>query len=416
MYLKRKLEQTILDNLKMREYLAIVGPRQAGKTTLIQKIQAQTPDSVFLSFEDHEILSLFDRDIKLFAKEYARYKYIFIDEFQHSARGGKNLKYLYDLRPEFKLIITGSSAIDLTVKALRNMTGRIFIFNLYQLDFAEFLAGRNPELSEKRASALAGIDLGKGAVAMPEIPEKAGHELSGLLEEFMVWGGYPRLALATSSKEKENILKNIYNTYFLRDVRDIAGLADDYKLSRLIRGLAVQTGQMIEYSELGKISGYDYLSLKKYLNILEKTFICRPLLPFYRNKRTELVKNPKIYFFDNGLRDQIVGNFDLSGSRPDRGAVAENHIFTELVKLGLAVNYWRTKQKAEVDFIVTAAGNTIIPVEVKNRMNGPEISRSFRSFLDNYAPSRAVILNHDYIGREKIGATDVFFLPFWAVN
>lgn len=416
MYIKRKLEKKILDNLGSREYLAVVGPRQAGKTTLIQKIQARLAGSIYLSFEDRELLALFDRDIKLFAKEYAKYKYIFIDEFQYSQNGGKNLKYLYDLHPNFKFIISGSSAIDLTVKALKHLVGRVFIFNLYQFDFAEFLAYKNFDLYELYKKAAAAVDFAKGKLALPELSEPAARELARLLEEFIIWGSYPRVILAETSEEKIEILKNIYNTYFLRDIRDIAGLIDDYKLTKLIKGLAVQAGQLVEYSELGNISGYDYLSLKKYLNILEKTFICGPVRPFFRNKRIELVKNPKIYFFDSGLRNFITNNFNRLEKRADKGAVMENYVFTEFIKRDLAFNYWRTKQKHEVDFIITVEDLKILPVEVKNSLKKLEISRSFHSFITAYSPDNAVILNQDYIGMKKSGDTEVFFLPFWMIN
>jgi len=416
MYIKRKLEKKILDNLDSREYLAIVGPRQAGKTTLIQKIQTHINNSIYLSFEDQDLLSLFDKDIKLFAKEYACYKYIFIDEFQYSKNGGKNLKYLYDLHPNFKFIISGSSAIDLTVKALKHLVGRVFIYNLYQLNYAEFLSYKNPELFELYKKATAGIDLSKSKFVLPKISQKAMNELSRLLDEFMIWGAYPRVALSSLKEEKIEILKNIYNTYFLRDIRDIAGLIDDYKLVKLIKGLATQTGQLAEYNELGIISGYDYISLKKYLNILEKTFICAPVRPFFKNKRIELVKNPKFYFFDNGLRNYITNNFNSLEKRVDKGAVRENYVFTEFIKRDLAFNFWRTKQKAEVDFIVSSESLKILPIEVKSKIKKQDVSRSFNSFISVYSPVNAVILNNNYIGARKINKTKVFFLPFWLID
>ncbi|MCG2686780.1 AAA family ATPase, partial [Candidatus Parcubacteria bacterium] len=147
MYYKRKLEDTILEYLDKREILAIVGPRQSGKTTLLGKIQADLKDSIFLNFEDKEVLELFEQDIKNFAKKYFNnYKYIFIDEFQHSKNGGKNLKYLYDSFLNNKIIISGSSAIDLTIHAIKFLVGRIFVFNLYQLDFEEFLNFKQQDL------------------------------------------------------------------------------------------------------------------------------------------------------------------------------------------------------------------------------------------------------------------------------
>ena len=416
MYIKRKLEQKIFDNLKNREYLAIIGPRQAGKTTLMQRIQAKLDNSIYLSFEDRELLALFDHDIKLFAKEYARFKYIFIDEFQYSQNGGQNLKYLYDQHPNFKFIISGSSAIDLTVKALKYLVGRIFIFELYQFDFIEFLTFKNLDLAKLLTQINADISFARGKFILPEISLLKQNELNRLMDEFIIWGAYPRVVLAETPAEKILILKNIYQTYFLRDIRDVAGLIDDYKLIKLIKGLATQTGQMIQYAELGKISAYDYLSLKRYLNILKKTFISRAISPFHRNKQTELVKNPKIYFFDNGLRNSILSNFNSIDSRDDKGAITENYVFTELIKHGLEINYWRTKQKAEVDFVIQAEQQSLLPLEVKNKINQQEISRSFHSFVNVYSPPKAVILNRNFIEKKKINQTEFFFLPFWIIN
>ena len=126
MYIKRKLEDDIFKYLEKREILAIIGPRQAGKTTLLKKIQDGLENSIFLNFEDRDVLELFEQDIKGFAKKYFNYKYIFIDEFQYSKKGGKGLKYLYDEFPDNKIIISGSSAIDLTIHAIKFLVGRIF--------------------------------------------------------------------------------------------------------------------------------------------------------------------------------------------------------------------------------------------------------------------------------------------------
>lgn len=140
MYIARKLETTLLQYLKKPEILAVIGPRQSGKTTLLQKIQSNLKNSVFLSFDDRDDLELFEQDIKGFAARYFHHKYIFIDEFQYAKSGGKNLKYLYDAHRENKIIISGSSAVDLTIQAVKFLVGRVFVFYLYQLDFEEYLS------------------------------------------------------------------------------------------------------------------------------------------------------------------------------------------------------------------------------------------------------------------------------------
>ncbi len=414
MYIKRKIEDTILKYLKVPEILAITGPRQAGKTTLLQRIQGNLSNSIFLSFEDRETVELFEQDIKGFAQKYSQYHYIFIDEFQHAKNGGKNLKYMYDVQPGNKLIISGSSAIDLTIRALKFLVGRVFIFNLFQFDFFEFLSFREPDLFKIYQQYKDSFNLKEGKFGKVAVSEVVNNQLNKYLDEFIIWGGYPRVVLATDKTEKETILKNIYSTYFLRDIKDILGLVDDFKLSRLIKALAVQLGQLVEYNELSRLSEYDYLTLKKYLNILEKTFIVCQVRPFYKNKRSEISKNPKIYFFDAGLRNYVINNFNSLNSRVDKGFLYENFVFCELIKDDIAINFWRTKAKAEVDFIAQV-GPQLLPVESKSEISSLQISRAFNSFISQYRPENALLLNSSQIGIKEKDKTKIFFLPRWII-
>jgi uncharacterized protein len=413
-YIKRKLEGTILTYLEKREILAIVGPRQAGKTTLLKKVQSSLKDSVFLSFEDRDDLGLFEQDIKGFAKKYFEYKYVFIDEFQYSKHGGKRLKYLYDAYPDVKIIISGSSAIDLTVQAIKFLVGRVFVFNLYQLDFEEYLCFKNEELLKLYKKCKNEFDIKKGKINPIGIDDSDCDKLNGVLEEFIIWGGYPRVALADNEEEKKVILKNIYNTYFLRDIRDVLGLTDDFRLSKLINLLAVQIGQLISYNELGSVAEYDYLTLKKYLNLLEKTFICGSVRPYFANRKKEITKNPKIYFFDIGLRNHSIGDFSDLADRSDGGFLRENFIFNQLVKQDMLVNFWRTKQKEEVDFVVEINSKKI-PIESKTNFSGKEIPKSMRIFISENNPETAIILNENSVSASKADETDVYILPHWII-
>lgn len=403
MYIKRKIEDTILRYLDKKEILAIVGPRQAGKTTVLKKIQAGLKKAIYLSFEDLAELELFVEDIKSFADKYQAYHYLFIDEFQYAKNGGRNLKYLADFHPEFKIIISGSSAIDLSVKTLKFLVGRVLIFNLYQLDFEEYLNFKAPDLARLRENF-------KTDLAAATISPAVNKQFLNLLADFIRFGAYPRVVLATSAEEKEVILKNIYNTYFLREVRDILGLIDDFKLAKLIKALALQIGQLVNYSELAQIADYDHLSLKKYLNFLEKTFICQSVRPFFRNKRKEIVKNPKIYFFDSGLRNYIVGNFNAPADRADKGALWENFIFSELIKTERQINFWRAKSGREVDFIYeTAAG--LVAIESKSSAGGGKAEAGLAEFTAEYHPAAAYLLNEKKFGRLK----DSLGLPLWII-
>lgn len=412
MYIKRKLENTILRYLEAREILAVIGPRQSGKTTLLQRIQSGLPDALFLSLEDVETLELFDQDIKSFAKRYLNSRYLFIDEFQYSKKGGKQLKYLYDAYPLNKIIISGSSALDLTVRAIKFLTGRIFVFHLYPLDFEEFIACRDETLLPLYRECRAHVRLTEGAVFMAAVSAPVSRSLSALLDEFIVWGGYPRVALARDDEERRVVLKNIYNTYFLRDIKDTLGLVDDFKLAKLIKAVAIQTGQLVAYQSLAQIAGYDFAALKRYLSILEKTFICFPVSPFFRNKQKEIVKNPKFYFFDTGFRNHVLGDFKRPNERADQGSAYENFVISQLVKAELPARFWRTKAGAEVDFVAETERG-LLPIEVKSDPGKQRVPRSLNAFIDQYRPAQAVVLRRESGEHERIGETEVHFLPHW---
>ena len=362
MYIKRKIEDEILRYLPRPEILAIVGPRQCGKTTTLREIYKELDSAIFLTFEDRQVLSLFEHNIKEFADTYiAGNKYIFIDEFQYAREGGKLLKYLYDLnRP--KIIISGSSAVDLTVKAVKFLVGRIFILPMYPFDFYEFLSYEDKSFA--RLYRKYNIDLSK-EIKNSKLAVGQEKIFRDYYEEYIRWGGYPEVVLAKAREDKEMVLKNIYNTYFLREVKSILRLADDYKLVKLLKALALSIGQMIQYNELNQTAESSYATTKRYLNFLAKTYIADFVRPFYTNKRKEVVKNQKVYFYDTGLRNIAVNDFRPLDARPDAGQLLENTVWVELIKKQYPVLYWRDKNKNEIDFIINLREGRQISIEVK---------------------------------------------------
>ncbi|MFH1256810.1 MAG: ATP-binding protein [Candidatus Diapherotrites archaeon] len=398
MYIDRFLEGEIFRYLGKREIIAVTGPRQSGKTTLLKHIFAGLKEAHFLDFEDRETLELFNGDIKSFVELHVKpYKYLFIDEFQYSKEGGKNLKFIYD-NHETKILVSGSSASGLSIHGIKYLVGRILVFNLYPFSFEEFLNFREPELFGKIYV--------KGRLSEPVIGK-----IIPLFNEFCVYGGYPRVVLSKNSEEKELVLRNIYNTYFLKEIKEILNIPEDFKLSKLIHALALQTGGILNYNELSGITSLNYKDLLKNLNILEKTFICQRSQPFYSNKRTELVKAPKIFFYDNGFRNAVIKNFQPAKDRADKGALYENFAATELVKKQFELKYWRAKSKAEVDFVLEKNGK-IIPIEIKSSLNKPIASKSFQSFTEKYKPKKALILS------EKLNAekNNIKFRPIFYIS
>lgn len=405
-YVARELESEIKKYLHLPQIITLVGPRRSGKTTLLLHLKKNLKNALYFSFEDREILDFFENDIKSFAKLYLekKTKYLILDEFHYARKGGENLKYLFDYYPGKKIIISGSSTADLTIQAIKYLVGRVVIFTLYPFSFSEFLLAKAPKLQ----------NIWKTTSVKKVTTSPLAEKISRLFEEYLIFGGYPEAVLSESKEIKKTLLKNIYNVLFLREVKDFLALADDYKLRNLIRALALQIGNLINYQELSQISGLDYKTLKRYLNFLEKVFVCRLMPPFFTNKRKELVKTPKIYFWDSGLVNAVTNNFSSLKQRPNAGAILENGAFRLLAEK-TEVKFWRTKAKAGVDFILEEQGGPI-PFEVKLGMKTTKISSSLRSFIKTYQPKKAFVGTFSFYSERKIGKTRVIFQPIWKLE
>jgi len=237
-------------------------------------------------------------------------------------------------------------------------------------------------------------------------------EINKYYREYAVFGGYPRVVLAKNTDEKITVLKNIYSTYFLREIRDILQLSSEEELQKLIKALSMQTGSMVVYKELGQIASLNYGNLIKHLNILEKTFVVKKILPFCKNKRIEIAKSPKVYFLDNGFRNVSINNFQKLEERIDRGNLNENFVAGQLLKKEYNINYWRTKSDAEVDFVTEAKGRSIA-IEVKSTLNSNKTSRALMNFKEKYSPHKTIIVSENYFlfDRKK----NNFFMPIFFI-
>jgi len=388
MYIKRDLEGIVRKYLSQKEIIAVIGPRQSGKTTMIKRILSGFAGVSFVTFDDVEILNLFQNDIKSFIALYVSgYNYVFIDEVQYAKESGRQLKFIFDTTDK-KLIISGYSSAEISVQSLKYLVGRIFILELYPFNFREYLTAKEPKL----------LPVFEGKVYGGEIEKK----LQRHINDFILYGGYPRVVLSGNNEEKRNVLKNIYNTLILHEVKDLFGIGESEKLIKLVKALAFQIGNLINYSELCDISSFSFPKLKTSINIFEMLFIANRCYPFSSNKRNELVKNPKIYFVDTGLRNVIINNFEIE--RTDLSALYENLIYSEYLKIGRKLNYWRTKSGAEVDFI-----NGDIPIEIKL---SPKIGKSLHSFIAKYLPGKAFVVSTKKAEKRIINNTEIRFVPF----
>ncbi len=404
-YIPRILERKLRDLLSVPEIIALLGARQVGKTTLMRHIfRDLSGRKVFLDFEDPEVLSLFDEDIRAFAGLYVEGKdYVFLDEFQYSRQGGKHLKFLYDRYPP-KFVVSGSSSLDVALKAAGALVGRVILLELFPLSFEEFLSFRDPKL----------LPLVREHIRdLVPISTPLHRRLLGHLEEFTLWGGYPRVVTSGSPEEKAEVLRNLLTTYLMKDIRGFFRLATEYPLQKLMRALALQIGNLIQYTELSQLSGLPYSELKRHLAILEETYILRFCRPFFTNRRLELVKNPKVYFLDLGFRNHLVRDFRRWDARPDVGPLMENFVASELTKKGYELRFWRTKSGAEVDFVLET-GEGPLPLEVKAGTTRV-VGKSLRSFIKKYRPEVAYVFHTGNVRSTVVEGTEVLFLPLYAL-
>jgi hypothetical protein len=422
--IKETYPRDILVNLNKwmdrREAYAIKGPRQSGKTTILRQLQKSLPEKqvIYLNFEDPDVLDAFEGNPKEYVKSYitSQDSYFFLmDEFQYVKNCGKTLKLLFDTFENVKFIVTGSSSLELCGDMAKFLVGRIFFFELFPFNFHEFLLTKDPRLAriyQEKNRQIRGFLL-EGTLPTIEPLDVFQSEFTPLLNEYLIFGGYPAVITSRDVETKRVVLKNIYDTYVSKDVIEFLKVSDPSKYRCIVRALATLTGRILNYNETSNTCQSYYKETKKTISMLQETYIAQLIQPFYKNPLTELKKNPKVYFYDMGLRNHIINNFNPLEQRTDAGQLVENYILLSLRNHfpDSTVNYWRTTNKAEVDFILHL-NDEIVPLEAKyQQFQKPKISRSFRNFIEAYEPQKALIATKGYWSIEKIGNTTVMFSP-----
>jgi hypothetical protein len=429
----RKIEAALIRSLFTREIIILLGSRQVGKTSLMLRLinyllnqkKVSPQQIVYLDLEFPQILSEVDN---LYGEEFLAFlsahgvdtkkkTFVFIDEVHYLSNPSSYLKTLHDHYPELKLIVSGSSTLQIRHKFKDALTGRKRIFEIAPLDFEEFLYFSKSSLAERKKTFSLKTILDN--MSLPDL-----RELRFLIKEFSLkyleyttFGGYPRVALYKDSFEKIAMLSEIYRSYIRKDIKDFAEIESVSAFNNLIELLAHQIGSLLNISELTNSLNISRPTVENYLFLLQNTFIVSLLPPFYTNRRQEIVKSSKVFFYDSGLRNSIVRNFDHLPKRIDGGALFENNVFLDLYKqLSLleSLHFWRSKSKAEVDFIVR--GKDIIPVEVKYQtFREPKIPSGLRSFINIYKPKAAFVITPEFFGEKKLQNTRIFFIPAWCI-
>ncbi len=422
-FVPRMIFPDILAWLDEREIIVITGARQTGKTTLLYKLREHLTGRpvVYVNFEYSSQLESFTQspiDFVSLQLADSGVTYFLFDEFQYVADAGKTLKLLFDtFSGRAKFIVTGSSSLEIQEIA-GYLVGRAVFFELAPFSFAEFLSAKDVKLhrlwQKKHAELLAFLQRPTSSLETHWIFQE---EMSQRFEEYVVYGGYPAVALSKPSL-REQRLESLMDTYVEKDVIHFLRISDALGFKKLVRLLAVQVGNLLNFSSLQADAGLSYREVRRFVALLEQTFIVKLLRPYAANPATEIKKSPKVYFVDTGLRNSLVADFRPLELRPDKGAVVENVVCNQLL-LGQrrdALRFWRTKQGAEVDFILTAPTQELIPIEVKFQMlSRPALPSGLQRFIKKYHPHKAVVLNRNLIARTTIESTDVLFFPLFFV-
>ena len=409
------IKRTVLNDLNQHltapEMTVLIGPRQVGKTYLMQVLQNQLEKrgekTVFLSLDVEEHKQFFRSQSALINYLHLQAgdskAYIFIDEIQRKVDAGLFLKGIYDMQLPYKFIVSGSGSLDLKARIKESMAGRKQLFTIEPISFEEFVNFKTEYKYEDRLQDFFSIE---------EI------KTQNLLDEYMRFGGYPRVILADILDKKNKEIEEIYISYRERDITDLLGVEKPEAFTNLLKIIASQIGSLVNFTELSTTVGISDKTTQHYLWYLEQTFIIKKVTPFYRNVRSEISKAPIYYFYDIGLRNYLLGLFGLSSIPPAlSGHLFENAVFNMLRRgmhsASTSIHFWRTRDKAEVDFVVDT-GQEIIPVEVKySRLKKPEVSRSFRSFLQKYQPQKAYIVHLGEKMQDEFEKTKIYFIPYY---
>ena len=410
--IKRVILPLLEEHLLVQEVMTIItGPRQAGKTYLMRvlenKLKEKGEKTLYLNLDFDEQFPLFASQGKLI--DYIKLQvgegkaYIFIDEIQRKENAELFLKGLYDMRLPYKFVLSGSGSLELKSKIPESMAGRKRFFTLNPLSFAEFVNAKTNYRYEGKLADFFRIEQ---------------RQTQSLFDEYMMYGGYPRVVLADTIDKKRAEMEDIYTSYIERDIKNFLDVAKPEAYTNLVKILAAQIGNLVNTTELSSTIGIADKTAQHYLWYLEKTFVLTKVTPFYRNVRSEITKAPIYYFVDSGLRNFMLGLFGLP-SIPSSltGHLFENIIFNmlreDITASPTEIHFWRTRDQAEVDFVLET-GLNIVPVEAKHtRLQQPEVTRSFRNFLLKYKPGKGYIVHLGEKFETEVAGSVIYTIPFF---
>ncbi|AFH48439.1 Putative AAA+ superfamily ATPase [Ignavibacterium album JCM 16511] len=364
--IKRALQPIIESKLFKGKIIIIYGARQVGKTTLIKSIQQNFFDkSLYLNCDEPDIRDLLTDSTSSRLKSIIGNKeLVLIDEAQRVKNIGITLKLFADEIKNVQVIATGSSSFELSNIINEPLTGRKYVFILTPISLKE-------------------LTFSIGWL-----------ETNRLLEERIIYGMYPEII--SKPDEKKTLIKEITRSYLFKDILSFEGIRKPEQIEKLLMILAAQIGNEVSYNELANTLNIDKDTVSKYIDILEKAFIIFRLNPFSRNLRTEISKMRKIYFYDTGIRNALISNFNLLDRRTDKGVLWENFLISERTKFNLISDndvktyFWRTSQQQEIDYIEEVNGKLFAYEFTFSDKQKKTISKTFSK---NYKPEKEMIVN-----------------------
>jgi len=363
----RFIQKQIVDDLFKGKVIVVYGPRQTGKTTLVKQIADQRDEpSVYFNCDEPDIQLHFSNKTSTQLKEYiGDARIVIFDEAQQVKNAGMMLKLLIDTYPDRQFIATGSSSFSLSDQIGEPLTGRNVEYRLFPLAEIELLAASDTL------------------------------HLDRTLETRLVYGTYPEIYTTQHIEEKKRLLNTLKNNYLLTDILAIDGIKGSETLYKLLQALALQTGQEVSYPEIAQLAGIDKNTVRRYIGILEKSFVIFRLTSFSRNLRKEIAKREKVYFYDTGIRNALINNFNPLSMRNDTGHIWENYITSERMKRNTYMRhyanmyFWRTYDQQEID-LVEEYGGKLHGYEIKwqkKQVKKPTV------FMKTYPGSTVSLIN-----------------------
>ena len=368
MYIHQKQLDNLENSIKPNKVVLIYGPRRSGKTTLLQKYLEKQENYLLLNGEDRFAqLQLSSQSIQQLKNLIGHHHILVVDEAQKIPNIGLNLKLCVDHIENLMVIATGSSAFDLNKFIGEPLTGRQHILKMFPLSQLELNDIEDPVTR------------------------------LGNLESRLIYGSYPEVVLAASSEERKDYLIDLVNSYLCKDILELEGLKRSKKILDLLQLLALQIGKEVSFSELGCQLGLSKNTVSKYVDILEQSFILINIRGFSRNLRKEISKSSKFYFYDLGVRNALINNFNLIEFRNDIGELWENYLIIERLKKQhytkiYAQNYfWRTYDHQEIDWIEDRDGQ-LYAYEFKWRAQDAKQPSAWK---EAYPQSTFTVINKD---------------------